>query len=121
VFGSRPGDHKRVDRETRPLYAVTDEVIRQHLTGNKTIGIYPLLVDETCWLLAADFDKTTWQDDSLAFLATLQTCDYSGLSGNGHDLQVPPNATVFYRCASRARSPAWQIGELLNIGRGGAI
>ena len=70
VLASRPEDHKKVDRETRTLYAVTDEVIRQHLTGKKTVGIYPLLVDETCWLLAADFDKSTWQDDSLAFLAT---------------------------------------------------
>ena len=70
VLASRPEDHKKVDRETRTLFAVTNEVIRQHLTGKKTIGIYPLLVDETCWLLAADFDKTTWQDDSLAFLAT---------------------------------------------------
>jgi hypothetical protein len=85
---SRPEDHKKVDRETRTLYAVTDEVIRQHLTGKKTIGIYPLLVDETCWLLAADFDKATWKEDSLAFLAT---CKRAGIpaylersrSGNG--------------------------------------
>ena len=63
VLASRPEDHKKVDRETRTLYAVTDEVIRQHLTGKKRIGIYPLLVDETWWLLAADFDKATWQED----------------------------------------------------------
>jgi hypothetical protein len=30
--------------------------------------VCPLLKDETCWFLAADFDKTTWQDDALAFL-----------------------------------------------------
>ena len=76
VLASRPEDHKKVDRETRTLYAVNDEVIRQHLTGKKTIGIYPLLVDETCWLLAADFDKATWQEDSLAFLAT---CKRAGI------------------------------------------
>jgi superfamily II DNA or RNA helicase len=72
LLASRPEDHKKVDRETRTLYAVTDEVIRQHLTGKKTIGIYPLLGDETCWLLAADFDKKTWQEDALAFVATCQ-------------------------------------------------
>jgi hypothetical protein len=27
-------------------------------------------MDETCWLLAADFDKKTWQDDALASIAT---------------------------------------------------
>ena len=88
VLASRPEEHKKVDRQTRTLYALTDEVIRQHLTGKKTIGIYPLLVDETCWLLAADFDKKTWQEDSLAFLAT---CTARGIpaylersrSGNG--------------------------------------
>jgi hypothetical protein len=26
--------------------------------------------DETCWFLAADFDKQYWQRDALAFLAT---------------------------------------------------
>jgi superfamily II DNA or RNA helicase len=30
--------------------------------------VYPLMCDETCWFLAADFDKTGWQDDARAFL-----------------------------------------------------
>jgi hypothetical protein len=38
--------------------------------GKETIGVYALLPDETCWFLAADFDKTTWEYDSLAFLET---------------------------------------------------
>jgi len=88
VLASRPEEHKKIDRETRTLYALTDEVIRQHLTGKKTIGIYPLLLDETCWLLAADFDKKTWQEDSLAFLATCQRAGIAAYlersrSGNG--------------------------------------
>ncbi len=62
VLASRPKDHKKVDRETRTLYAVTDEVIRQHLTGKKTIGIYPLLLDETCWFLAAEITNLTIHD-----------------------------------------------------------
>jgi superfamily II DNA or RNA helicase len=88
VLASRPEEHKKVDRQTRTLYAVTDEVIRQHLIGKKTIGIYPLLGDETCWLLAADFDQKTWQEDSLAFLATCQSARVPAYlersrSGNG--------------------------------------
>lgn len=88
ILASRPEEHKRVDRQTRTLYAVTDEVIRQHLTGKKTVGIYPLLVDETCRFLAADFDKKTWQEDSLAFLATCQRAGVPAYlersrSGNG--------------------------------------
>jgi superfamily II DNA or RNA helicase len=88
VLASRPEDHKKVDRETRTLYELSDEVIRQHLNGKKTIGIYPLLLDETCWLLAADFDKTTWREDSLAFLLTCQNARIPAYlersrSGNG--------------------------------------
>ena len=29
-----------------------------------------MLPDETCWFLAADFDKATWQEDAIAFLET---------------------------------------------------
>ncbi len=88
VLASRPEDHKKVDRQTRTLYAVTDEVIRQHLTGKKTIGVYPLLLDETCWFLAADFDKKTWEEDSLAFIGTSQRAGVHAYlersrSGNG--------------------------------------
>lgn len=88
VLASRPEEKKKVDRLTRVLYAMTADVIREHLTGKKTIGIYPLLTDDTCWLLAADFDKKTWQEDSLAFV---ETCKRAGVpaylersrSGNG--------------------------------------
>ena len=45
-----------------------DEVIRDHLIGKHIIGVYPLLLDETCWFLAIDFDKKTWQEDVITFL-----------------------------------------------------
>jgi superfamily II DNA or RNA helicase len=57
--------------EPKEYFPLTDQVIRDHLTGKLTAGVYPLLTDETCWFLAADFDKTTWQDDARALL---QTC-----------------------------------------------
>lgn len=52
-------------KEYLPL---TDQVIHDHLTGEKVIGCYPLLKDNTCWFLACDFDKEGWVLDSLAFL-----------------------------------------------------
>ena len=61
---------KRPD-EPKEYFSLTDPVIHDHLTGKLTAGVYPLLTDETCWFLAADFDKATWQDDVGAFL---QTC-----------------------------------------------
>ena len=115
VLASRPEEHKKVDRQTRTLYAVTDEVIRQHLTGKKAIGIYPLLVDETCWLLAADFDKKTWQEDSLAFLATCHSAGIPGYlersrSGNGghvwifFELPIPAALSRKMGCALLTRT-----------------
>ncbi len=52
------------------------------------MGVYPLLEDETCWLLAADFDDEGWQEDVGAFR---ETCQAEGVqvaversrSGNG--------------------------------------
>ena len=67
-YAARPEERQRVDRETRKHVPLTDEAIRAHLQGEITVGIYPLLRDESCWLLAADFDKTTWQEDCQAFL-----------------------------------------------------
>jgi superfamily II DNA or RNA helicase len=52
---------------------VTDQVILDHLQGRHVVGVYPLLTDETCWLLAADFDKSSWADDVLAFAETCRT------------------------------------------------
>lgn len=48
--------------------SVTDQAIEQHLRGHHTIGIYPLMPDDTCHFLAMDFDKETWQDDAGAVL-----------------------------------------------------
>ncbi len=64
-------DWSQLDAKGRPartFLPLTDEDIVAHLTGRQTIGVYPLLCDETCWFLAADFDKTGWQEDARAFL-----------------------------------------------------
>lgn len=58
----------------RRFLPVTDDVIRWHLSGCDATaqpfvaGVYPLLPDETCFLLAVDFDKGGWRDDVRAFL-----------------------------------------------------
>jgi superfamily II DNA or RNA helicase len=67
---SRLEDRKKVTQKTRKFLPMTDGVIENHLLGKETIGVYPLLPDETCWFLAADFDKKTWEYDALAFLET---------------------------------------------------
>ena len=34
------------------------------------MGVYPMLRDETCYFLAADFDGANWLQDANAFLTT---------------------------------------------------
>jgi superfamily II DNA or RNA helicase len=43
--------------------ALSEHVIENHLRGNIVAGIYPMLIDETCWFLAMDFDEANWQSD----------------------------------------------------------
>ncbi|HYN07352.1 MAG TPA: DEAD/DEAH box helicase family protein, partial [Vicinamibacterales bacterium] len=51
-------------------------MIRWHLSGQDdagqpfVAGVYPMLLDETCFFLAIDFDKQNWNDDAHAFLET---------------------------------------------------
>lgn len=65
---------KCADCRHRRFLPVTDQVIRWHLSGQDAdgqpfvAGVYPLLLDETCFFLAIDFDKAGWQEDSLAFM-----------------------------------------------------
>ena len=85
---ARPEERKRVARKTRTLLPLTSDVIRKHLIGKHTVGIYPLLPDETCWLLAVDFDKKSWMADSHAFLQTCKRFHVPAIversrSGNG--------------------------------------
>lgn len=49
--------------QNRDLLPLTDNVFLDHLEGRCTIGIYPLLPNETCRFLTIDFDKESWQED----------------------------------------------------------
>jgi len=67
---------------------VTVDTVRDHLQGRHVIGAYPIQKDETCWFLAADFDKEAWQDDVFAFTETCRRLDVPyaierSRSGNG--------------------------------------
>jgi superfamily II DNA or RNA helicase len=51
----------------KTLTPLTPQAIKNHLSGKETVGIYPLLKNNTSWFLAADFDKENWMDESLRF------------------------------------------------------
>jgi hypothetical protein len=86
---SRPEERKKVDQKTRRFLPLTDAVIEDHLLGKETVGVYPLLPDETCWFLAVDFDKKTWEYDSQAFL---ETCKQLNVPAG---VLVPEKAATF--------------------------
>jgi superfamily II DNA or RNA helicase len=86
----------------RVLLPLTDAIIYKHLAGEHTIGVYPLLEDDTCYFLAADFDEAEWRDDARAFV---QSCVELGVpvvlevsrSGQG------AHAWIFFATAASAR------------------
>ncbi|RLV57737.1 DEAD/DEAH box helicase [Parashewanella curva] len=67
--------------------------IHSHLIGKQIVGLYPLLVNNTCWLLAADFDKSDWQEAVTAFRTSCIKFDIPcyverSRSGNGAHIWI---------------------------------
>ena len=66
---------KCADCPNRQFLAITNDVVTWHLLGQDpqgrdfVMGIYPMLQDETCFFLAADFDGDAWQKDAEEFVA----------------------------------------------------
>ena len=99
------------DCNQRQSLPVTDQVIYDHLAGKQTIGVYPLLSDDSCYFLAADFDESDWREDAKAFM---HSCRELGIpaaleisrSGNG------AHAWIFFTEPVPARE-ARQLGAAL--------
>ena len=97
---------KCADCSHRLLVPLTDQTLYDHLAGRHTVGVYPLLTDDSCHFLAVDFDDTEWQTDAQAFV---QSCRDLGVpaalevsrSGNGAHAWVFFSARVSARDARR--------------------
>ncbi|MEB3102817.1 TOTE conflict system archaeo-eukaryotic primase domain-containing protein [Ferviditalea candida] len=93
---------------------LTDETIRRHMEDEHnpvTVGLYPMLTDESCWFLAIDFDKATWKEDTAAFLETCRSFAIPAAlersrSGNGG------HVWIFFEEPVPART-ARQMGSVL--------
>jgi hypothetical protein len=95
----------------RRYLPLTDEAIVRHLQGRESIGIYPLLEDDTCWFLACDLDGQRWQLDALALLEACAERDAPAAlersrSGEGGHVWIFFSAPV-------AASSARRLGALL--------
>ncbi len=99
---------------------VSDEMIERHLRGGDpsspasadfVAGVFPLLADETCWFLAADFDGPNWAADAKAVMETCKAKTIPAAlersrSGNGGHIWIFFDEPI---SARRAR----QLGGLI--------
>jgi hypothetical protein len=95
----------------RNLTKYDEDMVEKHLSGNKVVGIYALLKDETCNFLAVDFDKKSWIEDVKAFRETvvengIPLAVEKSRSGNG------AHAWIFFKKPIKA-SQARKIGTYL--------
>ena len=76
---------------------MTDDVVRWHLSGQDdfgkdfVMGVYPMLVNETCFFLAIDFGTSYWQEDAGSLLKTCQELNVPAAmerSSCGHGVHV---------------------------------
>ncbi len=97
---------------------LTDAVLEAHLTGTTHIGVYPLLRDDTCRLLACDFDGPTWPLDAAAYAdaardAGIPVAIERSRSGNG------AHAWIFFTgpvpAAAARRVGAYLLREAMTI------
>lgn len=97
---------RHTPRAQRQYVPLTDEVVAAHLEGRDTVGLYPLLADDTCHLLVCDFDKATWRLDVQAYVeaaeaAGVPTAVEVSRSGNGAHVRRRTGTTAPTGCAER--------------------
>jgi superfamily II DNA or RNA helicase len=86
----------------------TREQLKEHLSGKQTIGVYPLLPDNTSFFIAADFDEQDWLKDSLKLITVCESFYIPAYlersrSGNGGHIWV------FFE----KNYPAWKSRKIL--------
>lgn len=87
------------DCNHRQFIEVNDQIIYRHLAGQQVVGVYPLMHDNTCYFLAADFDKGEWKDEVIEMSKACQSFKIPhaieiSRSGNGVHLWIFFNEKV---------------------------
>lgn len=76
------------DYKDKTYVRLDNSQLSKHLNGEKHIGIYPLLTNNTSWFIVADFDKEGWKEQSKK---AIEVCNNNNIpaylersrSGNG--------------------------------------
>ncbi|MET1256588.1 hypothetical protein ABVT43_15715 [Aliikangiella sp. GXAS 311] len=87
------------DCNHRQFTELNDQIIYRHLAGQQVVGLYPLMHDNTCYFLAADFDKGQWQEEIKAMSKACRKFEIPhtieiSRSGNGAHLWIFFNEKV---------------------------
>lgn len=94
------------DCSHRSFMPLSDRILYEHLAGKRTIGVYPLLEDDTCHFLAADFDEGDWREDAKAFCVSCEALQVPyalevSRSGQGAHVWIFFSSKVLARDARR--------------------
>lgn len=81
------------DKGNRVYERLEDRFLMAHLNGNKFLGVYPILKDDTCYFLALDFDKNEWQ---AAAKAVARVSKEHGLTASIEKSQSGQGAHVWF-------------------------
>ena len=102
---------KCADCDNQAFETMDSKVVQNHLLGQVTIGTYAIRQDDGCIFLAADFDKSSWKEDVLAYKKAAHELGIDVLieisrSGNGGHAWIFFSENIF---AKEAR----QLGSIL--------
>ncbi len=100
------------DYKNKEYLPFNEDVIKTHILGKETYGIYPLLEDNTSFFIAVDFDKQNWEKTILNLYKTCLEFEIPSYiersrSGNGGHLWI------FFEQAFPARQSRKIMFELL--------
>jgi hypothetical protein len=107
----------RLAEEDGRFLPLTDEVIAGHLTDSpQAAGLYVLLPDNTCRLLACDFDGSAWRLDAVAYVQAAHAAGVPAAlevsqSGQGAHVWIFFSEQVAAADAPRARRGAAARGD----------
>ncbi len=82
---------KCADCPHQAFVPISDNAVYEHLAGRRTVGVYPLLHDDTTWFIAADFDGSPWHNDAAAYAASCRELGvpaYTEISRSGEGAHV---------------------------------
>ncbi len=109
---------------SQAFLALDDRQLLAHLQGRQVVGIYPLLPDDRCWLLAIDLDRASWRADAQALAQTCRMLDLHpaierSRSGNGAHIWFfftdPVPATDARRLGFRVLTVTMAQGAALGV------